>query len=237
MSARTVSLGGMIWASAAHTTIPTTPIAGEPYRNTAFSVADAANGWKYYRIVNSADFNQFDYLMSTVLNEVEQQGLLKWSNLTDYPVGGLARDPDDGYVYEAIIASGPNSGGTRQPSLNIGTYWKIPDFLTIGGYKTVFVSSDYSSDVMQQVYCLSGALTVILPTVNLQNGDKVKVTTNGTVSTENLVTVSGSEIEESGTTAIEISTPRCSVEFIWNASQNRWKLGDICYPQNLTKNE
>lgn len=239
MSARTISLGGMIWASAAHTTIPTTPIAGEPYRNTTFAVADAANGWRYYRVADSADFNQFVFLMSTVLNDVEKQGLLIWSNFTDYPIGGLARDPDDGNVYEALAISGPNSGGTKQPSLYVGTYWKIPDFLAKSdGYEVIFTSVSLNAGENEQIYCNPGpgGLTVTLPDGS-RNGAKIKVTTGSLVSETNQVTVSASEIQDEGNTGIIISTPMTSVQFIWDTPSARWVLGEICYPQTVTTGE
>lgn len=230
MSARTVSLGGLIWASAAHTTIPTTPIAGEPYRNTAFAIADAANGWRYYRVADSADFNQFVFLMSTVLNDVEQQGLLKWSNLTDYPLLGICRDPDNDLFYEAIAVSGPNNGGAKQPSLNIGTYWKKANFgASNEGYSVRFITGNITAENNELVYCLNGSLTVTLPSTP-SNGNKVKVSSGGSASAVNQVTVAGSEIQEAGNTAIIISTPFTTVEFIWNTSLSRWVLGEICYP-------
>lgn len=238
MSSRTVSLKGIIHASDGVTTIPPSPTTGVTYRDAAITVYQAAAGWPYNVIVDSAKTNEVLFRVTGLLDQVEKTGFLVWSAYTDYPIRGLSRDPDDGNIYEALAVSGPNSGGTKQPSLYIGTYWKIPDFLAKDGYEIIFTAISLTAKENQQICCepASGGLTVTLPDGS-KNGAKIKVTTGSLVSGTNQVLVSGSVIQETGNTGIIISTPMSTVQFIWNSPSSKWVLGEICYPQTLTTGE
>lgn len=143
------SLKGCVFGSSAQTTIPSAPTSGTPYRNTSLTTTTAAQGWPFLNVVDSADFNQMMFRTTSVLNDVQKTGILYWSALTDYVTGSICRDDLDGKLYQALQASGPNSGGTHQPSTDSGTYWKIAalGFLSLSGGRMSGVLSaiyDYS---------------------------------------------------------------------------------------------
>jgi hypothetical protein len=58
--------------------------------------------------VNSANFNQQIYQYSTLLTIMDTEGVLGWTNLAEYPIGGYAKGSDN-LLYYAAIANGPSS--------------------------------------------------------------------------------------------------------------------------------
>jgi hypothetical protein len=95
------------WADNADTTIPGTPTQNTPYRDESLSDTTIKNGWPFGAVVNSANFNQYLYLASLLLGQVESQGIPSWSALTTYVAGGLALG-SDARVYQAIDANTNN---------------------------------------------------------------------------------------------------------------------------------
>ena len=216
--ARTYSMSGLIFAANAVTVIPPDPIAGVTYRDTALTAAQAADGWPYYTIVDSSKFNQIFYQVTGLLNDIEKDGILKWSALTDYEIGSICKDPDDNKIYIALIASGPNNGGTKQPTYYVGTYWK--DFGG-GGYQVTFASANVTAFSGQLIYCSVGGIQITLP-ISASNGDKVKIATSGSVSSNSSVSIVGGTIE--GDNELIISDPFCSCELVYEAATTEWKV-------------
>lgn len=123
--ARSVGLKGQAFASTALTTIPTPPVAGNSYRNTSLLNATIGGGWPFSEIVNSADFNEFMYRLSALVNLLEVGGILEWSALTDYVVGAYVKGADN-IIYKSLLVSGPNSGGTKDCNAGANpTYWEL----------------------------------------------------------------------------------------------------------------
>ena len=151
---RTVTITG-VFASSASTTIPSTPVAGASYRNTALTSTIVSNGWGYKTIVDSSDFNQALYEYSSITSQIEKYGFLPWSNLTDYEQGSLCLG-SDGVIYQAKQATGPSTTATNPVNDTAHTYWE--DFVgstfvtkataqTITGNKTYSGTSTFNGNV------------------------------------------------------------------------------------------
>lgn len=217
--ARDISLQGAVFAKDAATVIPPSPVVGTTYRDETLNVAEAGKGWPFKTIVDSAEFNEMLYRVSGVLNDVEKRGLLDWSSLTDYPVGGLTRGATNGVLYECIVANGPNSGGTQEPESN-PTHWKPATF---GAGSTVrFVTGNTTASQNEAVYCVSGSLTVTLP-VTVTEGAFVRVATGTGISDVNKVTITGSAIDVAGTTSTEIAQENAFIDFYWDGTNSIWR--------------
>ena len=85
---RTVTLPA-IWADDAITEIPTPPIANTTYRNTDLGSTELLQGWPYQKIVDSADFNQTLWLISNLIKNCEQYGIMPWCASTTYKQNGI----------------------------------------------------------------------------------------------------------------------------------------------------
>lgn len=237
---RTVSLGGLIFGANANTAIPASPNVGVPYRNTSLSKLLAASGWPFATVVDSADFNELMYRITTVLDAIEVQGILFWSAVTDYVSGSIVRRTvgTTEKFYEAIQASGPSSGARDPADLaNIGTYWKEASIggSTGGGYVVQFVSANANLEKGNLYFCTAGNIQLTLPTIGLTNGDKIKIATGRSIGigmTVNIVGESGGvgTIESATGTAdsvLTINTPFSSVELVYNSDSGLWK---VCSP-------
>ena len=135
---RTVSITG-VFAADASTTIPSAPVSGVAYRNTAMTGTVIREGWAYKTIVDSANFNQALYEYSSVTAQVEKYGFLPWSNLTDYVQGSVCLG-SNGKIYQAKQATGPSS--TAYDPTSTPTVW---DPVTLGVTEFLFhhVWSEY----------------------------------------------------------------------------------------------
>lgn len=230
---RTVSLAGLIFGSSANTTIPASPNVGTPYRNTNLNKTTAGNGWPFATVVDSADFNELMYRITSVLDAIEVQGILFWTSATDYVEGSIVRQTvgSTEKFFEALQASGPSSQA-RSPKDNIGTFWKEASIGggASGGYTVQFVSSNVDELEKRILYfCTAGSITLTLPTLGLMNGDKLKIATGRTIGLGTPVTVSGAIESPTGTadTSLIIDTPFSSVELIYNSTSGLWK---VCSP-------
>lgn len=108
------------WAKNAQTVIPTPPLAGTAYRNTALTADDVEAGQAYDKAYDSARYNQMDYLTTGLVQGLEQYGLLPWSGFTNYAQSAFCLGLD-GILYQALQPSGPAYGGA-QPTSN-AAYW------------------------------------------------------------------------------------------------------------------
>ena len=109
------------WAKGAQTNIPNPPVPGVAYRNVNLSVADIENGQHYDKVYDSARYNQIDYCTTGLIQGLEQYGILPWSSLTNYPEHAFCLGMD-GELYQALQASGPESGGAQATTEK--AYWK-----------------------------------------------------------------------------------------------------------------
>lgn len=110
---RTISMP-TAWAEDAQITIPSPPFANTPYRDTGLSAAQIAAGQGYATLLDSSEYNEFLYRVSSMLQLLEQNGILPWSQKTDYLTGAWVMGTDS-IVYKAVQPSGPNTGGFKAP--------------------------------------------------------------------------------------------------------------------------
>lgn len=109
------------FAKDASTVIPPTPIAGVSYRDPSAGPASSPDGWPYAERVNSAEFNQIMYQLSSLVEILDSKGILGWSDLVDYTVPAV-QFGSDGNLYKWLQASGPANGGAKDPITN-PSYW------------------------------------------------------------------------------------------------------------------
>lgn len=110
------------FAANALTVIPPTPVAGVSYRDPAAGPASSADGWPFAERVNSAEFNQIMYQLSTLASIQDKKGVLGWSNLVDYSEASV-QFGSDGVLYSWLQASGPTLGGAKDPISN-PAFWR-----------------------------------------------------------------------------------------------------------------
>lgn len=109
------------FAEDASTVIPPTPIAGVSYRDPVAGPASSTDGWPYGERVNSAEFNQIMFQLSTIVGIMDKQGILGWSDEIDYGVPAMVFG-SNGLPYIAIQSSGPNS--SVQDPVGSPTHWE-----------------------------------------------------------------------------------------------------------------
>lgn len=103
------------FAANALTTIPPTPVAGVSYRDPVAGPASSPNGWPYAQRVNSAEFNQILYQISSLVSIIDAKGVLGWSSAKDYTEASVVFG-SDGTLYKWLQASGPANGGAQDPT-------------------------------------------------------------------------------------------------------------------------
>lgn len=154
---RTTTITG-VFAEDAATTIPTTPISGESYRNTALTEADANDGWKYKNIVDSANFNQVLYEATKIAKLLETCGILPWSSLTDYESGAYCLGTD-GKIYKAKQATGPSTTAMNPLSDTTAVYWDNyfdNNFVTIATTQSIESQKIFKVDMNGVVDVVNG---------------------------------------------------------------------------------
>jgi len=122
MANRLSSLLGWIWGSGSvgNPPSPGPPVASTTYTNSALAQADLAAGWPYTNPVDSSKFNEVMKRITTMLAQLEEQGVMTFSALTaSYPVGALAFG-SDGNLYTAIQAS---TSASPQDPTTASAYW------------------------------------------------------------------------------------------------------------------
>ncbi len=122
MANRTVEIGG-IWAEGAPDVPLEDPIPGTTYANTVITEETINEGWPYTNIITSNDFNEVMRRITLLLSQLESQGVLSYSILTDYVIGALVMG-SDGVLYRAIVLNGPSSTEV-DPVGNPGTWEDI----------------------------------------------------------------------------------------------------------------
>lgn len=112
------------FAANALTVIPPTPVAGVSYRDPIAGPASSEDGWPYAERVNSAEWNQIMYQISSLIAILDKKGALGWSDEVDYSEAAIAFG-SDGVLYNWLQASGPNLGGVKDPAAGANPlYWK-----------------------------------------------------------------------------------------------------------------
>lgn len=114
-----------VYADNAETVIPDEPVQGVAYRNVDLADEVTQLGLLYAKIVDSGDFNQFLYNMSSVVQLVDQQGILGWSDKVTYGLSSIVRG-SDGVFYVSQSVNGPGQiAGVRDPSTSahVPDYW------------------------------------------------------------------------------------------------------------------
>lgn len=113
------------FAENALTVIPPTPVAGVSYRDPTAGPASSPDGWPYAERVNSAEFNQIMFQLSSLLSFLDKKGILGWSDLVDYTEFGVALG-SDGVTYKWVSNSGPANGGAQDPVTDTAhTFWDV----------------------------------------------------------------------------------------------------------------
>lgn len=110
-----------IFAENAATVIPPTPIAGVSYRDTVSGATDTPNGWRYGTRVESQDWNQVMFLLTSMLNTLDKQGILGWSSAVNYQVPAITFG-SNGLLYIATQNSGP--GSSVQDPITSPLFWE-----------------------------------------------------------------------------------------------------------------
>lgn len=112
-----------IFAEDATTAIPPTPISGVAYRDAVSGTDDVPNGWRFGTRVESQDWNQIMFLVTSMLEKMDKKGVLGWSDLVDYTEVGITFG-SNGVLYQRTgLVSGPGTpAGARDP-ISSPTYW------------------------------------------------------------------------------------------------------------------
>jgi len=103
MTNRTIDLPA-IFAEGANTVIPVFPTPGSGYRKEPLISADIENGWEFSTKVDSSVHNEVMFIVTSLLQQIAQQGGLSWCATTAY-VQGATTIGSDGKKYKAVIAN------------------------------------------------------------------------------------------------------------------------------------
>lgn len=136
---RTVSVTS-VFAQNASTNIPASPVAGSSYRNANMTTTEVEAGWPFKTIVDSSNFNQTMFELSSIAKQFEQYGFLPWSNLTNYPIGGFALG-SNGTLYQALQATGPATTAMDPTTDTNMTYWQAVQFGSHTGMVSPYAGS------------------------------------------------------------------------------------------------
>ena len=121
------------FAQDAETAIPANPIPGASYRDENFT--GTGGGWAYSQTVESQDFNQTLYVTTLLMQMINNQGTLEYSDKVDYYASVGAIVLDDGVLYKCCIGNGPSST-TIKPSTDTTGAWR-----PIGSTETQVITS------------------------------------------------------------------------------------------------
>jgi len=108
---RTISMIAQ-WAKNAKTAIPTTKAQNTAYRNTNLTTTQIEDGQGFDSQIDSPNYNQRDWLITGLLMQLEQYGILPYSKITNYDTNSLCLGVN-GIIYQAVTPSGPANGGAK----------------------------------------------------------------------------------------------------------------------------
>jgi hypothetical protein len=112
------------FAANALTVIPPTPVAGVSYRDPVAGPASSPDGWPYAERVNSAEWNQIMYQLSSLVSIMDLKGILGWSDQKRYTEAAIAFG-SDGNLYTWIQDNGPGSVAGVQDPVSSPLYWTL----------------------------------------------------------------------------------------------------------------
>lgn len=144
-----------VFAENASTTIPPTPIAGVAYRDAVTGADDTPNGWRYGTRVESQDWNQVMFMLTSMLAMQDKQGLLGWSDQVDYDVPAIVFG-SNGLLYIALQASGPSTA-PQDPTAGL-PYWS--DF-AMHGMVALTTSQTWTVPMAMQLGYIRPKVTVV----------------------------------------------------------------------------
>lgn len=184
---RTVTIKG-VFASSASTVIPSSPVPGASYRDTAMTGTTISQGWAFKTVVDSSEFNEALYEYSYITKQLETCGFLPWSNLTDYVQGAICLGSNN-KTYQALQATGPGTT-VKDPVSDTGqTYWKefLGQFVTLDTNQTISGTKTFSNKIVGNISGNAATVTngVYTNTNQTLSGNKTfsgTVTLNGSLS-------------------------------------------------------
>ena len=168
---RTITIKG-VFAESASTIIPSSPVAGVSYRDTAMTGTVMAKGWAFKTIVDSSEFNEALYEYSYISKQLETCGFLPWCQYTDYVEGAICLGSNN-KTYQAKQATGPSTTA-RDPVLDTAnTYWKefLGQFVTTDTTQIVSGNKTFSGSVS-----LGSSATATTPTSATDHSTSVATT-------------------------------------------------------------
>lgn len=144
-----------IFAENATTVIPPTPIQGVAYRDQVNGTDDTPNGWRYGTKVESQDWNQIMFQLTSMLSMMDKQGVLGWSDEVDYEVPAITFG-SNGLLYFAIQESGPST--TPQDPTSAPNFWQQ---FGLKGRVVITSSQSWSVPMAMQMGYIRPKVTVI----------------------------------------------------------------------------
>lgn len=103
MANRTIDLPSVFGVDA-NNVIPAFPTPGSGYRKEPLLATDIQNGWAYSTLVDSSIHNEVMFIVTSLMQQIAQQGNLSWCSTTAY-VRGVKVVGSDGKEYKAVIAN------------------------------------------------------------------------------------------------------------------------------------
>lgn len=119
MPNRVDAVGGE-WAEGAPNLIGP-PVPGATYANTLLTEITINQAWPFSNIVASNNFNEIMRRMTRLMIQLERQGILSYSILTNYGIGALVIGSDD-ILYKALVINGPDTA--LEDPVGNPTKWK-----------------------------------------------------------------------------------------------------------------
>ena len=130
MANRTFEVGG-IWAKDAPNVPVGLPAPSVTYANSLLDEQTIERAWPFSDIVASNDHNEIMQRITLLLTELENQGILSYSGLTDYGIGSHVFGSDNiSYTSRIINGPGPGFGGTVDPVGDTSGTWN-----RLGGFE------------------------------------------------------------------------------------------------------
>lgn len=128
------------WAEDGSTVIPNPPVAGTTYRDESVDAENIAEGQQYDGVADSARWNQLLYIITGILKDTLEHGVLPWLNTQDYAEGAVVMG-SNGTLYIAKKANGPTTTNAKDPTTDTtAETWKT--VLTISSTKAPLALTD-----------------------------------------------------------------------------------------------
>ncbi len=173
-----------IFAENAETVIPENPSGDVAYRDIALTEAEQKIGFMYNKVVQSSKLmNQYFYLLTSFLKEIETCGVLAWSENADY-VSGAVVVASDNEIYIATV-----NNNNVNPLTDPAVWIKISDIA-----KQIYILQDLSNASKTGVgstIATNNAPTLLNPTCTTQPAGTSNTSMASTEFVQNAVNNSG----------------------------------------------